>query len=309
METSIEYHKLLVGAFDSQDAYHENNELVIGNRWSFHDLNSYIRENETWFNFHSHSALGGCCSLHPADTPIFPEEFSVEKLLRFKARLGSYHFSCQFLNNPCSPEDADFKPEWLKYFETYRDIDGRLTIKHEVDNGLVRKDLKVGHLSIAMAVDPNHSGNAAAGRCRHAIVVVGKVDSSTGDDLGSKFYLLDTWAAHATYDAFFDQVYTKSIRRLVNGDSVKLDSRLLLRRTMLPTISSTATLLRSGQSRFLNSKVKLTRLTAVLLVKRNGVYETFSVPCLKKDGSLYVELNKILLVNITPFLKGVLLIC
>jgi hypothetical protein len=207
METSIEYHKLLVGAFDSQDAVHENNELVIGNRWSFHDLNSYIRENETWFNFHSHSALGGCCSQHPADTPIFPEEFSLEKLLRFKARLGSYHFSCQFLNNPCSPEDADFKPEWLKYFDTYRDIDGRLTVVHETDNGIVRKDLKVGHLSIAMAVDPNHSGNAAAGRCRHAIVVVGKVDSSSGDDLGSRFYLLDTWAAHATYDAFFDQVY------------------------------------------------------------------------------------------------------
>ncbi len=210
METSLEYHKLLVGAWDSQDADHENNELVIGNRWSFHDLNSYIREHETWFNFHSHSALGGCCPEHPADTPIFPEEFSVEKLLRFKARLGSYHFSCQFLNNPVSPEDADFRPEWLRYFELLRDDQGRLAAQHEVFQGQLVKTLKVGHMSIAMAVDPNHSGNAAAGRCRHAIVVVGKYDTTAvqdKDEFGSRFYLLDAWAAHASYDAFFDQVY------------------------------------------------------------------------------------------------------
>ena len=208
METTIEYHKLLVGAFESQDNQHENNELVVGNRWSFHDLNSYIREKETWFSFHSHSALGGCCGLHPADTPIFPEEFSEEKLLRLKARLGSYHFSCQFLNNPVSPEDADFRPEWLRYFSTYRGDDGRLTIKHEVGpGGEVHKDLKVGHLAIAMAVDPNHSGNAAAGRCRHAIVVVGKAGASDDDELNSRYYLLDCWAQHASYDTFYNKVF------------------------------------------------------------------------------------------------------
>lgn len=208
METSIEYHKLLVGAFDSQDAHHENNELVIGNRWSFHDLNSHIRENEPWFNFHSHSALGGCCSEHPADTPIFPEEFSAEKLLRFKARLGTYHFSCQFLNNPVSPEDADFRPEWLRYFQLFRADDGRLTIRHEVVDGALHKDIKVGHLAIAMAVDPNHAGNAAAGRCRHALVVVGKVDGESSGE-PPRYYLLDCWANHATYAAFVDELYRK----------------------------------------------------------------------------------------------------
>lgn len=211
METTIEYHKLLVGAFDSQDAQHENNELIIGNRWSFHDLNSYVRENETWFNFHTHSALGGCCSEHQADTPIFPEEFSVEKLLRFKARLGSYHFSCQFLNNPVSPEDADFRPEWLQYFQLFRDVDGRLTIRHEVVDGTIRKDIKVGHLAIAMAVDPNHAGNAAAGRCRHALVVVGKADGELPGE-PSRYYLLDVWANHASYSTFVDELYKKCSR-------------------------------------------------------------------------------------------------
>ena len=36
--------------------------------------------------------------------------------MRLKARLGSYHFSCQFLNNPVAPEDADFQENWLNYF-------------------------------------------------------------------------------------------------------------------------------------------------------------------------------------------------
>ena len=215
MDTSIEYHKLLVGAFDSQDALHENNELVIGNRWSFHDLNSYIRENETWFNLHSHSALGGCCDQYPSDTPIFPEEFSVEKLLRFKARLGSYHFSCQFLNNPVSPEDADFRGEWLRFFSQKYDEAGRVIIVHEVADGGVLKDLQRGHLSIAMAVDPNHSGNAAAGRCRHAIIVLGKYNSFSSaesaredkDDLSSRFYLLHAEAFHASYDTFYNRIF------------------------------------------------------------------------------------------------------
>ena len=210
MESTIEYHKLLVGAFDSQDANHENNELVIGNRWSFNDLNSYIRENEDWFNFHSHSALGGCCALHPSDTPIFPEEFSAEKLLKFKRRLGSYHFSCQFLNNPVSPEDADFQPDWLRYFTVERDEQGRSVIKHETKDGIVYKDIIVGHLAIAMSVDPNHAGNAAAGRCRHSIMVVGKAEPFKDDKSNlPRFYLLDAWAGHTNYSNFVDEIYKR----------------------------------------------------------------------------------------------------
>ena len=93
MEKTIEYHKLLPTLFDAPDAAHEGNQLVIGNRWDFHDLNSYIREHETWFDIESHSALGGCCPDHPMDTPIFPEVFSLEKLEHRRHQLGSYLFS------------------------------------------------------------------------------------------------------------------------------------------------------------------------------------------------------------------------
>lgn len=200
MDQTIDYHRLLIGAFDSEDRDHENSELVVGNRWSFHDMNSYIRENEPWFVFSTHSALGGCCEAHPPDMPIFEEEWSFEKLMRAKGRLGNYHFSCQYLNNPAAPENADFDTEWLGYFALKESLDKRRIIAHEVKDGTVRKDLLLGHLSLCMASDPNHAGNAAAGRCRHSIVVIGL--SSSGD-----YYLLDCWAAHASYDAYIAKIY------------------------------------------------------------------------------------------------------
>lgn len=199
MDDTIQYHRILPGAFESTDADNDNSELVIGNRWGFHDLNSYIREEETDFIIHSHSALGGCCSAHPPDTPIFPEAFSFEKLMRLKRRFGSYAFSCQFLNNPISPEDADFKAEWLRYYSFERSGDGRVMITREPHDGLVYKDFHLGHLQIAMSVDPAHSGNSGSGRARHAIVVWGQLD----DD----YFLLEAWASQCTLGTFVDKIY------------------------------------------------------------------------------------------------------
>src|SRR5207245_2011689 len=205
MEKTIDYHQLIVGAFENPESdLHENDEFVVGNRWSYSDLNSHIRESESWFTIESHSALGGCCPEHPSDTPIFPEEFSFDKLLRLKDRLGTYSFSCQYLNNPAAPENADFKPEWLNNYTLEDPSENnrwKLTVVPEVTEGVVRKNLDVhAHLSIGMAVDPNHSGNSGLGRCRHAIVVVGQ--SAVGD-----FYLLDYYAEASSYDSFYGKIY------------------------------------------------------------------------------------------------------
>jgi hypothetical protein len=204
MEKTIEYHNLLVGAFENPESdEHENDEFVVGNRWSFTDLNSHIRENEPWFRIATHSAMGGCCSLHAADTPIFPEEFGVEKLLRWKKRLGNYHFSCQFLNNPAAPDNADFLEAWLNYFtiEEPNEKNGfKQMIRHTVRDGVVIKDFPVGHLRIGMTVDPNHSGNAGMGRCRHSIQVVG--ESAEGN-----FYHLFAWAKACGYDEFYAKIF------------------------------------------------------------------------------------------------------
>lgn len=199
MDKTVDYHRLIVGAYENNDQDHEGNELVVGNRWSYHDLNSHIREHEDWFRFSTHSALGGCCELHPSDTPIFPEEFSFEKLMRIKERQGTYNFSCQFLNNPAAPDNADFKPEWLGYYELLEDTNGQF-IHHAAKDGAIVRDVRTNHLRVAMTVDPAHSGNAGQGRCRHSIIVLGL--SAEG-----RYYLLDCWAKACGYDEFINEIY------------------------------------------------------------------------------------------------------
>ncbi len=179
MEDTIQYHRILPGAFESTDADNDNSELVIGNRWGFHDLNSHIREEELDFVFHSHSALGGCCEAHPPDTPIFPEVFSFEKLMRLKRRFGSYNFSC--------------------YYSFERADDGGIRIQQESHDGLHYKPFPYHHLQVSMAVDPAHSGNSGAGRARHAIVVWGQLDED--------YFLLEAWAQQCTLGTFVDKIY------------------------------------------------------------------------------------------------------
>ena len=198
MDKAIECHQLMVGAFENENAVEDNDELVVGNRWGYYDLNSWIRENAPWFTFQTHSALGGCCPAHPMDTPIFPEEFSLEKLNRWHERLGNYQFSCQFLNNPAAPENAAFAENDLRYFSIFKGENDEEIIRHEVTDGVIIKDIKVSHLSVCMVTDPNHSG--AEGRCRHAINVVGL--SSDG-----RYYLLDCWAEACEADKYIAQLY------------------------------------------------------------------------------------------------------
>ena len=210
MDKAIDYHQLLIGIFEAEDPNHELDELVIGNRWGYSDLNSFLRENEAettpgdgGFRFQSHSALGGCCDQHPPDTPIFPEEFSIDKLLKRKQRLGNYKFSCQFLNNPSAPEDADFKTEWLNYFTLRWNDDAlrpRFKLEFDVKNGIVLPDIRQSALNIAMIVDPNHSGNQGRGRCRHAIVVCGCDDKVN-------HYVLESWAQAASFDTFYNKIF------------------------------------------------------------------------------------------------------
>ena len=215
MAKTIEYHQLLVGAFDAaiNDGGRDNDEIVVGNRWSYKDLNSYIRANEQYFNFTTHSALGGCCSLHPFGTPIFPEAFNIEKLARYKKRLGSYLFSCQYLNVPINPAEVKFQLKHLRRYEFIRDYNSSFTdvatngktgtkvrhkvmIHHKVLEGDIEEDIAPRNLKRYMIVDPNHSGNE--GRCRHAITVTGIAENPR------RVYLLDCWAKSCGTDELID---------------------------------------------------------------------------------------------------------
>lgn len=214
MEKTIEFHKLVTALFEEDEAQHEGDELIIGNRWGYFDVNSHVREHEPWYQVTSHSALGGCCIMHPPDTPILPRVFSYEKLMRKRQTLGSYMFSCQFLNNPSAPENAEFKEADVCWYRILQNgastdpLDG--VIKHEVTSGgIVRRPVKVASLSKVIVTDPAHSGGAGEGRCRHAIVVVGL-------DSDGNYYLLESWAQACSHPLYFAKLYEVARRWRIN---------------------------------------------------------------------------------------------
>jgi hypothetical protein len=240
MQSTIEYHQLLVGAADSDpnDPNRDFDEIIVGNRWSHKDLNSYIRESERYFSFTTHSALGGCCKLHPFGTPIFPEEFGIDKLLRYKKRLGTYFFTCQFLNAPIDPSKAKFKLGDFRYFH-FENIFGamanpkggypanavadrieighptqkRTVLRHHVNVGDVVPDVFPKHLDRYMIVDPNHGGQhlkLGNGRCRHALIIAGVLREPR------RVYLLDTWAEACSVDKFVATLFEKALRWKIN---------------------------------------------------------------------------------------------
>lgn len=228
MQKTIEYHQLLVGAFDSHidNGGRDNDEIVVGNRWSYRDLNSYIRSNEQYFNFTRHSALGGCCSLHPFGVPIFPEAFSVEKLARYKKRLGIYLYSCQFENDPINPADVKFELKKLRWYEFITDPEAQLAevvaiqkdgtkkvprkvkIRHKVLEGQVEEDVRPINLKRYLIIDPNHSGND--GRCRHAITVTGVAENPR------RVYLLDCWAKNCGTNELVETLFQTAFRWKIN---------------------------------------------------------------------------------------------
>ena len=203
MEKTIDYHKLLIGAFES---YKGAAWTVVNNRWAPNDLSGWIRANQREFAIESHSALGGCCARHPAGEPIFPEEFSKETLEEIRRIQGPYFFSHQYLNLPVSPEECIFNKDWLRFYAPAPSPTkiGRHWLHHEVREGETIPDLDPNVLIRTMVVDPNHAG--LNGRARHAIVVTGL------DPENDRVYLLDVWAQSASYDDLMANVYRMADR-------------------------------------------------------------------------------------------------
>lgn len=97
LEDLIRWHRQLTTRLDTSFSGYElaklsGRQLVIGNRWGHNDLNSWIKANQPQFVFETHSAEGGCCRLHPAGQPIFPEEWTMEKLIQRRKDVGAYDY-------------------------------------------------------------------------------------------------------------------------------------------------------------------------------------------------------------------------
>lgn len=90
-----------------------NGELwVVGTRWSQDDAYGDLIEEGIW------DVLKRSCYTDEARTaPLFAEKFTLEKLAFLRNKLGPTLFSCWYLNNPISQEAADFKKEWIRFYE------------------------------------------------------------------------------------------------------------------------------------------------------------------------------------------------
>jgi hypothetical protein len=209
LDALIRWHRQLTTRLDTAafDASSAGRQLVIGNRWGHKDLNSWIKASQPQFDFETHSAEGGCCKLHPAATPIFPEEWTMARLRQKKNDVGTYDYAHFYLNQSVLPEEMIFKPAWLKYFRfkqsqpelQLEDLRNELLIEHEVYDGQAVRDVPAGVLYRRMIIDLNHAKKKS--RCNHVILVVG------WDPESDRIYLLEVWAENTPYSTLVDKYY------------------------------------------------------------------------------------------------------
>ena len=87
--------------------------VVIGTRYHQDDLYARILEenaaHKNWSVF-----IRSC--YNSDGTVLFPEKFTQAQLDDIKKK-SFYHFSTQYLNDPIDPENADFRTEWIKYYD------------------------------------------------------------------------------------------------------------------------------------------------------------------------------------------------
>lgn len=250
MQDTIEWIRKLPGAFDSDpdNPGRLADQLFIGNRWSKRDVGEWLRREMSDMKFVTHSAEGGCCEMHPLGKSIFPEEFPMEKLQELRKIWGSYHYSCQYLNNPVDPEAVRFKKAWLRYYlqvphkvnisiansqqlpsppraqsveddrsEAAGAMPQRLVmaLQHETQMGETIEDIRAGDLDRVAILDPRHS-ETTSGRSRNAIVVLGIYNRPPKP---RRIYLLDCWANNGTFEEMIDKLV--SVRVGSRGLAVK----------------------------------------------------------------------------------------
>ena len=243
MNDTCEWIRKLPGAFDSDpdNPGRLADQLFIGNRWSERDVGAFLRrEYGGLMKFETHSAEGGCCSLHPGGESIFPEEFPMEKLAELRKIWGAYHYSAQYLNNPIAADAVRFKSHWLRWFTQVPWIEQqrvsvanaqqlgvqpsvtdvmlqleqdraeasgavpqrlRMALQHEATQGEVLEDIRAGELERVAILDPSHS-ETPGGRSRHAIMVVGIYNKPNKP---KRVYLLECWAGQTSFEVMIDK--------------------------------------------------------------------------------------------------------
>lgn len=108
MQKQIDWHRRSHGLFVNPI---KGEEIVVGNRWSFNDVISWVKENQPHFKQYSRAAIEN-------GVPIWPERFTLDGLRRILEDQGPKIFSAQYMNNPVHEDSRAFDKEWFRFYKT-----------------------------------------------------------------------------------------------------------------------------------------------------------------------------------------------
>lgn len=116
--------------------------VVIGTRWHQDDLYGMLMEEGSGFDTFFRQVYTD----ENETEVIFPQKFTLDYLKELRKPVslggkGAYEFAAQYKNNPIDQEAADFKHQWIKYFDggtahptsLYLTIDPALSLSRDAD--------------------------------------------------------------------------------------------------------------------------------------------------------------------------------
>ena len=161
---------------------------TYGTRWAYNDLYSHIERNEEDVELFLRSAV------NDAGEALWPERFDEKALNKIRRKIGTFKFSCQYLNRPYDPEATSFDEKWLRYFNFRNGMAVPTGRDAPADPTAMRR---------FMLIDPAISESSHAART--AICVVGV--SADG-----RKWLLEVYAQRVQPLAMFDAIFAIQAR-------------------------------------------------------------------------------------------------
>lgn len=163
-------------------------ERIHGTRWAIDDLYSFLIEDPNYEVF-IRKAINEDGSL------FFPERLDHDTLRHIRER-NFLVFMSQYQNDPTSPENLDFKVDWLVYYKMGLDNDtGEYFCRIE------GQDFWVKDMVVHLLVDPASSGDldmqVAESLKRGRITKANNAVAIIGAHPSGRWFILDLWAGRA----------------------------------------------------------------------------------------------------------------
>lgn len=117
MKQVIDHYRLILSLLEP-----DGELIIIGTRYHIGDLYGHIIENES-----SIFEILVRPAILPDGQLFFPSRLTREFLSQQRQSQGSYIYECQYMLNPTSEDNVDFKKSWLQYWDgEYKD--GKITV-------------------------------------------------------------------------------------------------------------------------------------------------------------------------------------